>query len=113
MTIRPLGAERRRVERVPTGASGPVAVVGARLLDVSCYGMRIESPVLLEGGAVLRFRLLVAGEKADADAKVLSCVGTWRGPRRVFEVGLEFQGLPAALRDRLSGTLRTLTTASA
>lgn len=113
MTLRRMGAERRRVERVPMGASGPVSVVGARLLDVSCYAMRIESPVLLEDGAVLRFRLVVAGEKADVDARVINCVGNWRGSRRVFEVGLEFEGLSPALRDRLADTLRSLSAATA
>jgi hypothetical protein len=109
LTSRPTGLERRRVERIPMGPSGQVSVVGARLLDVSCYAMRIESPVALDGGTVLRFRLVVAGEKADVDARVVSCVGSWRGSRRVFEAGLEFQGLPSALRDRLADTLRPLT----
>jgi hypothetical protein len=90
------------------GAAGPVSVVGARLLDVSCYAMRIESPVVLDDGAVMRFRLVVAGEKADVDAKVVNCVPGWRGSRRVFEAGLEFQGLPPALRDRLAMTLQSL-----
>jgi hypothetical protein len=70
--------------------------------------MTIESPLLLEGGAVLRFRLVVAGEHADLDAKVMNCNSAWRGPRRVFEVGLEFQGIPAPLRDRLAEALRSL-----
>ena len=41
-----MSAERRRAERVPMPATGgPVSVVGARLVDVSPYGMMIESPV--------------------------------------------------------------------
>lgn len=112
MTSRP-GVERRRVERVPIGPTSSVSVVGAQLLDVSCFGMTIESPLLLEGGTVLRFRLVVAGEDADVDARVMNCLSSWRGPRRVFEVGLEFQGMPASLRDRLAGALRALSPAPA
>ena len=105
---RRLGTERRRVARIPVNASSPVSVVGARLLDVSSYAMRIESPVALDDGAVMRFRLVVAGEKADVDAKVVNCVPSWRGSRRVYEAGLEFQGLAPAFRERLTETLRSL-----
>jgi hypothetical protein len=89
-----------------------VSVVGARLLDVSCYAMRIESPVALDDGAVMRFRLVVAGETADVDAKVVNCVPAWRKSRRVYEAGLEFCRLPPALRERLAETLRSLSVAT-
>jgi PilZ domain len=112
VTPRP-GVERRRVARVPVGSGSPVSVVGAQLLDVSCFGMTIESPILLEGGTVMRFRLVVAGEQADLDARVMNCQSSWRGSRRVFEVGLEFQGMPAPLRDRLAEVLRSLSSSVA
>ena len=49
---------------------GAVSVVGAALVNVSSYGMMIESPVPLEREAVLQFRLMVAGEKTDVGPAV-------------------------------------------
>ena len=42
-------------------AGGVVSVVGARLVNVSPFGMMIESPLPLKSDAVLPFRLVVAG----------------------------------------------------
>ena len=77
-----------------------VRVVGARLVAVSRYGMTIESPLPLERDAVLQLRLVVAGEKADVEARVSACQ-PGAGGRRSFDVGLEFTALPPGIKDRL------------
>lgn len=80
----------------PTGA---VSVVGAALVNVSSYGMMIESPVPLERETVLQFRLVVAGQKTDVDARVAACTPV-PGARR-YAVGLEFVRIPPEAQERL------------
>jgi hypothetical protein len=78
---------------------GPVSVVGAGLVNVSSYGMMIESPVPLEREAVMQFRLVVAGEKTDVDARVAACTPV-PGARR-YAVGLEFVRIAPEAQQRL------------
>ena len=100
-----MSAERRRADRVPMPpVGGPVSVVGARLVDVSPYGMMIESPVAMTEDAVLQFRLSVGGRKADVSARVACCTSR-AGTRRSYGVGLEFLDLPAEIRDRIMDAL--------
>ena len=95
------GLERRRAERVPmTGAGAPVAVVGARTINASVYGMLIESPVPLEPEAILPLRLVVRGDKADVVARVAACTPL-PGARRAFGVGLELVRIDETARGRL------------
>ena len=95
------GLERRRAERVPmTGAGAPVAVVGARPINASVYGMLIESPVPLEPEAILPLRLVVRGDKADVEARVAACT-LLPGARRAFGVGLELVRIDETARGRL------------
>ena len=99
-----MSAERRRADRVampPVG--GPVSVVGARLVDVSAYGMMIESPVAMTEDAVLQFRLSVEGRKTDVSARVACC--TSRPGTRSYGIGLEFLDLPAEVRDQIRDVL--------
>jgi len=99
------GPERRRCARVPMAPTGgPVSVVGARLVDVSPYGMMIESPVAMKEDAVLQFRLAVEGRKTDVSARVASCVAR-PGARHAYGVGLEFVDLPGDLRDQIRDVL--------
>ena len=94
------GMERRRAERVRMPETGgPVSVVGAKLIDVSPYGMLIESPVALTQDAVLKFRLSVGGRKTDVSARVAACLSR-RGARHAYGVGLEFLDLPAEVREQ-------------
>lgn len=94
----PGGLERRRAERVPMPATGGVvSVVGARLVNVSPYGMMIESPVALRSDSILPFRLVVAGTRADLEARVVACAPL-RGTRRCYGAGLEFSRIPAEIR---------------
>ncbi len=97
------GFERRRAERVPMPAvGGPVSVVGARLVDVSPFGMMIESPVAMSEDAVLQFRLVLDGQKVDVSARVANC--RLAAVHR-HGVGLEFVSLAPEWRDRLRAVL--------
>ncbi len=80
---------------------GEISVVGARLINVSSHGMRIESLVPMEEGLRLQFRMLIAGEKTDVEARVACCSLLSSGRRRVYGVGLEFTSIPPAASARL------------
>ena len=100
------GAERRRCARIPMAPTGgPVSVVGARLVDVSPYGMMIESPVAMKEDSVLQFRLAVEGRKTDVSARVACCTSR-PGERHAYGVGLEFVDLPSDLREQIREVLR-------
>ena len=104
------GLERRRAERVAmSGAGAPVAVVGARLINASVYGMLIESPVALEPEAVLSLRLVIRGDKADVEARVAACTPL-PGPRRAFGVGLELVRIDDTARGRLEEAVQEQST---
>ena len=99
------GPERRRCTRVPMAPTGgPISVVGARLVDVSPYGMMIESPVPMKEDAVLQFRLAVEGRKTDVSARVACCTAR-PGVRHAFGVGLEFVDLPSEVREQIRDLL--------
>ena len=99
------GPERRRCARVPMAPTGgPVSVIGARLLDVSPYGMMIESPVAMKEDAVLQFRLAVEGRKVDVSARVACCTAR-PGVRHAYGVGLEFVNLPSEVREQIRDVL--------
>lgn len=96
--------ERRRAPRVampPRG--GAVAVVGARLRNVSRYGMLIESPVPMARDAIVRLRLLVAGRPADVEARVAAC--TPQAGTHAYGVGLEFLQVDTFDRERIEAVL--------
>ena len=104
----PEGLERRRAPRIPIAPGGPISVIGARLVNLSPYGMMIESPVLMERDAVLRLRLVVVREKIDVEARVAACWPVSGARKRLFGVGLEFISLADAVRQRLREALATL-----
>jgi hypothetical protein len=98
----PAGLDRRRADRIPVPPRGAqVSVVGARLVNISGYGMMIESLVPLERDARMDFRLVVAGEKIDVEARIAACSLISSGRRRLFGVGCEFLALPDPVRERL------------
>ncbi len=96
--------ERRRAPRLqlpPRGAA--ISVLGARLLNISRYGMLIESPVPLARDAVLELRVTIQGEPSDVRARVAVC--TAQPGLRVYGVGLEFEALDPRTRERLERAL--------
>lgn len=105
MGFGPKGLERRRAERVALDyPEAPIAVIGARLLNASPFGMMIESPVRLDTEAELPLRLVVRGVKTDVVARVAGCVSL-SGPRRAYGVGLEFTHISEAARESLRAVL--------
>ena len=105
----PRGLERRRSPRIPIAElEGAVAVVGARLVKVSLYGMMIDSPVPLERESVLSLRLVVQGHKSDVEARVAECTLGASVARQRYGVGLEFTDIPEETRERLEKTLARL-----
>jgi hypothetical protein len=100
------GRERRRMKRIRIDPStSGISVVGARVVDASGYGMRIESPMRLELETVVPIRLVIRGYKVDVQARVASC-SQLQGPYRRFGVGLEFTGIDSNTRARLEEALR-------
>lgn len=101
------GIERRRTERIPMPATGGVvSVVGGRLVNVSSYGMMIESPMALETDTILQFRLVIAGDKVDVEARVACCAGLRDTGRKGYGVGLEFVRIPPEAQAKLTDILR-------
>jgi hypothetical protein len=86
-------------------ADGPVTVVGAHIVNVSPYGMLIQSPLAMVPGAVHRFRLVIGREQRDVEARVAMCLSA--GTHR-YDVGLEFVGSVDDLRARLKQALASL-----
>jgi hypothetical protein len=102
----PGGVERRRAPRLAPGElSEPVLVIGSRLVNIGPQGLMLEAPVPLAPESILQLRLVVGGEKADVDAKVCGCVPRPHGRARSWGVGVEFQNLDPAARERLAHAL--------
>ncbi len=99
----PRRIERRRAPRQGSSAGGAISVVGARLLNISRYGMLIESPVPMVAEAVLQMRLVISGRAADVETRVAAC--TPQPGLRAYGVGLEFTRLTEADRARLDQAL--------
>jgi hypothetical protein len=98
--------ERRRAERIPmTPPANPVSVVGARIVDVSPFGMKIESRVAISPDSVIAFRIVVEGRTTDVGCRVANCRPVMGGAQRVSEVGVEFLDLPDAVADHLREVL--------
>ncbi len=103
----PLGINRRRAERIPIGEGGPVSVVGGRMIDVSPYGMMIESVMALPTDSTHSFRVVVEGVKRDVRARVACCMP--RPGTKRFGVGLEFVDVDADWREHVREVLTRFT----
>ena len=100
-----MGIERRRAPRIPMlPPANPVTVVGARIVDVSPFGMRIDSPFAISVDSVLPFRIAVSGQTTDVQCRVAVCRPSGDGGR--FGVGLEFLDLDAGFREHLVAALQ-------
>lgn len=100
----PDGVERRRAPRLePDELAEPVLVLGSRLVNIGPEGLMLEAPVPLAPESALRLHLVVGGERADVDARVRGCVPRAHG--RSWGVGVEFEKLDPAARERLDRAL--------
>ncbi len=102
----PDGVERRRAPRLePHELSEPVFVVGSRLVNIGPGGLMLEAPVPLDPGSALHLRLVMGGERAEVDARVRGCAPRPQGQHRVWGVGVQFENLAPAARERLERAL--------
>jgi len=102
----PGGVERRLAPRLsPDELSEPVFVVGSRLVNIGPGGLMLEAPVPLTLESTLHLRLILGGERAEVDARVRGCVPRSSGRRRTWGVGVEFERLEPAVRERLERAL--------
>ena len=98
--------ERRRVPRFePAELGEAVFVVGSRMVNIGAHGLMLEAPVPLATDSSLRFHLVVGGHKAPIEARVRSCVPRSRGRQAAWGVGVEFESIGDAARQRLERAL--------
>jgi hypothetical protein len=100
------GPERRQGQRLaPDELAEPVLVVGSRLVNIGPGGLMLEAPVPLAPDSPLQLHLLVAGERSDLDARVRACVQRGIGRRAAWGLGVQFEAVDPALRERLERAL--------
>jgi hypothetical protein len=98
--------ERRQAPRLePAELAEPVLVVGSRLLNIGPGGLMLEAPVPLAPDSPLHLHLLVGGERTDLDVRVRGCVQRAVGRRSSWGVGVQFEAIDSASRERLERAL--------
>lgn len=104
----PGGVERRRSRRrAPADLLEAVAVVGARLIDISHHGLLMEAPVPIAPESRLRLRLLVGGTRTEVGVRVAGCRPRPPGQGRPWGVGVEFVDVSPEARECLVRALGT------
>ena len=99
-------SERRQAPRLePSELAEPVLVVGSRLVNIGPGGLMLEAPVPLTPDSPLHLHLLVGGERTELDARVRGCVPRGTGRRVAWGVGVQFETLGPAARERLERAL--------
>jgi hypothetical protein len=102
----PDGVERRLAPRLePDDLSEPVLVIGSRLVNIGPGGLMLEAPIPLAPESTLHLRLVLGGERAEVDARVRGCAPRPLGWRRAWGVGVQFENLAPAARERLERAL--------
>jgi Tfp pilus assembly protein PilZ len=102
----PEGVERRLAPRLePDELSEPVFVIGSRLVNIGPGGLMLEAPVPLAPESTLHLRLVLGGERAGVAVRVRGCAPRSHGRRRVWGVGVQFENLAPAARERLERAL--------
>ena len=102
----PGGVERRLAPRYePKELSETVIVIGSRLVNIGRGGLMLEAPIPFAPESTLHLRLVLGGERADVDARVRGCAPRSSGPGRAWAVGVQFENLEPAVRERLERAL--------
>lgn len=102
----PDGVERRLAPRLePDDLSEPVFVIGSRLVNIGPGGLMLEAPVPLAPESTLHLHLVLGGERAGVEVRVRGCAPRSHGRRRVWGVGVQFENLEPAARERLERAL--------
>ena len=105
----PEGVERRLAPRLePDDLSEPVFVIGSRLVNIGPGGLMLEAPVPLAPESALHLRLVLGGERAEVDARVRGCAPRAHGRVPAWGVGVQFENLEPAARERLERALAPL-----
>jgi hypothetical protein len=102
----PDGVERRLAPRLePDDLSEPVVVIGSRLVNIGPGGLMLEAPVPIAPESILHLRLVLGGARAEVDARVCGCSPRSRGRHPAWGVGVQFENLEPAARERLERAL--------
>lgn len=102
----PGGVERRLAPRLePDELSEPVFVIGSRLVNIGLGGLMLEAPVPLALESTLHLRLVLGGERTEVDARVRGCAPRSHGRGPAWGVGVQFENLQPAVRERLERAL--------
>ena len=102
----PDGVERRLAPRLePDELSEPVLVIGSRLVNIGPGGLMLEAPVPLAPESALHLRLVLGGERAEVDARVRGCCPALARAPPGWGVGVQFENLEPAARERLERAL--------
>ena len=102
----PDGVERRLAPRLePHDLSEPVLVIGSRLVNIGPGGLMLEAPIPLAPESTLHLRLVLGGERAEVEARVRGCAPRSQGRGRAWGVGVQFENLEPAARERLERAL--------
>jgi hypothetical protein len=98
--------ERRLAPRLePDDLPEPVFVVGSRLVNIGPGGLMLEAPVPLAPDSTLHLCLVLGGERTEVTARVRGCAPRPHGQRRAWGVGVQFENLEPAARERLERAL--------
>ena len=102
----PDGVERRLAPRLePDDLAEPIFVIGSRLVNIGTGGLMLEAPVPLAADSTLHLCLVLGGERTEVDARVRGCSPRSQGQRQAWGVGVQFEHLEPAARERLERAL--------
>ena len=102
----PDGVERRLAPRLRSDdLAEPVFVIGSRLVNIGAGGLMLEAPVPLAPDSTLHLCLVLGGERSEVDARVRGCSPRSPGQGRAWGVGVQFENLEPAARERLERAL--------
>ena len=103
----PAGVERRLAPRFePDDLAETNFVIGSRLVNIGSGGLMLEAPVPLAPDSTLHLCLVLGGERTDVDARVRGGAPRSHGRVPAWGVGVQFENLEPAARERLERALR-------
>ena len=102
----PNGVERRLAPRLePDDLAEPIFVIGSRLVNIGTGGLMLEAPVPLAPDSTLHLCLVLGGERTEVDARVRGCAPRSHARGRAWGVGVQFENIEPAARERLERAL--------
>jgi hypothetical protein len=102
----PGGVERRFAPRLePDDLSETILVIGSKLVNIGPGGLMLEAPVPLALESTLHLHLVLGGKRTRVEARVRGCVPRSQGRHPAWGVGVQFENLEPAVRERLERAL--------